>query len=70
MKKVLTKGMDTGYLKPARLSFTDDEKIYDWLALLLDAYYIVDKGIAEAIKKECWRRSKRAEYGGGGSVPA
>src|SRR4030065_1490560 len=52
MKKVLMKGMSSGYLKPARFSCTDDEKVYDWLALLLDAYYIVDKGVAEAIQKE------------------
>ncbi len=42
----------TGYLKPVRISFPNDEKIYDWLSPLLDAYYIVDKGIAEAIKRE------------------
>ena len=60
MKKVLIKGMNSGYLKPTRLSFPDDEKAYDWLALLLDAYYIVDKGIAEAIKKETKRHRKLA----------
>lgn len=46
----------TGYLKPFRLSFPDDEKIYDWLSPLLDAYYVVDKGISGAIRKE--RRKK------------
>jgi len=46
------KKRDTGYLKPSRPSFPDDEKVYDWLPPLLDAYYIVDKGIAEALKKE------------------
>lgn len=46
------KKRDTGYLKPSRPSFSDDEKVYDWLPPLLDAYYIVDKGIAEALKKE------------------
>jgi Fe-S-cluster containining protein len=48
---------NTGYLKPFRLSFPDDEKIYDWLSPLLDAYYVVDKGIAGAIRKE--RKKKR-----------
>jgi hypothetical protein len=43
---------NTGYLKHFRLSFPDDEKIYDWLSPLLDAYYVVDKGIAGAIRKE------------------
>jgi len=43
---------NTGYLKASRFTFPDDEKVYDWLSPLLDAYYIVDKGIAEAIKKE------------------
>ncbi len=49
-----------GYLKPSRLSFPDDEKVYDWLSPLLDAYYIVDKGIAEAIKKETKKHRRLA----------
>ncbi len=32
-----------------RLSFPGDEKLHPWLPLLLEAYYIVDKGIAQAI---------------------
>ncbi len=60
MKKILIKGMSSGYLKPTRLSFSDDEKVYDWLAPLLDAYYIVDKGIAAAVKKETKRLRKLA----------
>jgi len=55
-----SKVKNTGYLKPSRLSFSDDEKMYDWLPPLLDAYYIVDKGIAEAIKKERKRHRKIA----------
>jgi Fe-S-cluster containining protein len=35
-----------------RLSFPDDEKMHPWLPLLLEAYYIVDKGIAQAIDSE------------------
>jgi Fe-S-cluster containining protein len=55
-----TKERNTGYLKPSRLSFPIDAKVYDWLPLLLEAYYIVDKGIAEAIKKETKRNRKLA----------
>lgn len=47
---------DTGYLKPIKLSYPDDEELYDWLSPLLNAYYIVDKGIAEAIRREKKRR--------------
>jgi Fe-S-cluster containining protein len=50
----------TGYLKPLRFSFPDDEKVYDWLSPLLDAYYVVDKGIAEAIRKEREKKRKVA----------
>ncbi len=50
------KEKDIDYLRPFRLSFPDDEKIYDWLSPLLNAYYIVDKGIAEAIRREKKRK--------------
>jgi Fe-S-cluster containining protein len=55
-----TKEINSGYLKPARLSFPDDEKVYDWLSHLLDAYYIVDKGVAGAIKRETKKHRKLA----------
>ncbi len=42
----------TGYSKPKRFSFPDQERIFPWLPTLLDAYYIIDRGIAEAIKTE------------------
>ncbi|MEW6570261.1 MAG: YkgJ family cysteine cluster protein [Nitrospirota bacterium] len=42
----------SGYRQPRRPSFPSDEKIHPWLSLLLDAYHIIDKGIAEAIKME------------------
>ena len=38
--------------KAKRLSFPDDEKDHPWLSALLEAYYIVDKGIAHAIDTE------------------
>lgn len=43
------KGMDTGYLRPLKLSFPVDDAVYPWLSMLLDVYHMVDKGIAEAI---------------------
>jgi len=36
--------------KPERLSFPDDETRFDWLPMLLDAYYIADKGVHDGIK--------------------
>jgi uncharacterized protein len=48
------------YLKPTRLSFPNDDKNHYWISPLLEAYYIVDKGIAEAIKKEQKRKRKLA----------
>lgn len=36
--------------KSRRLSFPDDEKVHDWLPMLLEAYYITDKGIAEGVR--------------------
>jgi len=47
-----TKGMNTGYLRHSKLSFPVDDAVHSWLSMLLNAYHIVDKGIAEAIKKE------------------
>ncbi len=42
----------TSYLRPKRLSFMIDETVHSWLPMLVDAYYIVDKGIADVIKME------------------
>ena len=33
-----------------RLGFAEDEKLYSWLSMLLDAYWITDKGVAEGIE--------------------
>lgn len=38
--------------KVRRLSFPEDEKKYSWLRLLLEGYYIMDKGVAKAIDSE------------------
>jgi len=38
--------------KVKRLSFPEDEKKLPWLGLLLEGYYIVDKGVARAIDIE------------------
>ena len=51
---------NSGYLRPSRLFFSDDEKMYDWLPPLLNAYYVVDKGMAEAIKRETKKKRKLA----------
>jgi Fe-S-cluster containining protein len=32
-----------------RLTFPEDEKFHDWLSMLLDAYHITDRGVAEGI---------------------
>lgn len=54
-----TKGMNTGYLRPSKLSFPVDDAVHSWLSMLLNAYHIVDKGVAEAIKKEKKRRNRK-----------
>jgi len=38
--------------KIKRVSFPGDEKKHSWLGPLLDAYFIVDKGVAKAIEAE------------------
>ena len=38
--------------KMKRLSFPEDEKKYSWLGPLLEAYLIVDKGVAKAVEAE------------------
>ena len=44
-------------IKPAsRLRFPEDEKRLPWLPLLLEAYSIIDKGVALAIREEEERR--------------
>jgi len=43
-----------------RLSFPGDEKRHSWLPLLLEAYYIIDKGIAGAINAEKQKGRKPA----------
>jgi len=40
---------------PKRLRFPEDEAKNPWLSMLLDAYYIGDKGIYEAIQKRIRR---------------
>ncbi len=41
--------------KPTRLSFPKDEKRVGWLPMLLDAYYLADKGVYEGIRKRLAR---------------
>ena len=40
------------YHDPRKLSFQKDIESQPWLSLLIDAYYIIDKGISDAIKQE------------------
>jgi uncharacterized protein len=41
-----------------RLTFPSDEKLHPWLSMLLEAYCIADRGIAEALKTEA-RKGRR-----------
>jgi Fe-S-cluster containining protein len=35
-----------------RLSYPDDEKSHSWLSMLIDAYFVMNKGVAKAIEVE------------------
>ncbi len=48
---------DTGPHK--RRSFPDDERKHPWLPLLLDAYALVDEGVAAAVEREERRTGRR-----------
>ena len=50
----------TAYGRPKKLSFSEDAKIHSWLSMLLDAYYLVDRGIAEAVRTELRKGRKLA----------
>jgi Fe-S-cluster containining protein len=50
----------TGYSNPLRLPFSEETKSHPWLSMLLDAYYVIDKGVSEAIKIETQRHRKVA----------
>jgi len=43
-----------------RVSFPEDEERLPWLKLILDAYYIIDRGIAKAISRETQRGRRLA----------
>ena len=45
-------------VRQGRLNFASDEKVHPWLSMLLEAYYLADKGIAEALKAEA-RKGRR-----------
>lgn len=51
---------DSSYKKPVRLSFPSSESARSWLGILLDAYHIADRGVAEAIAKAEQRGKKLA----------
>lgn len=50
----------TDYYQTRRLHSPAAEKQHPWLPMLLDAYYIIDKGIAEALKAEARKGRKLA----------
>jgi Fe-S-cluster containining protein len=50
----------SGYFQQRRLSFPSDEKKHFWLPVLLDAYFVIDKGVAEAVKAEFIKGRKLA----------
>lgn len=50
----------SGYTNPIRVSFPNDEKRHEWLPMLLNAYYVIDKGISEALKEEFKKGKKLA----------
>lgn len=54
------KKIKIGYSNPVRISFKEEPRSIPWLSMLLDAFYIIDKGISEAIKIESRRQRKVA----------
>ncbi len=44
--------MKKDHIRARRLSFPEDEKMFSWLTMLIDALYIVDKGVTKAIELE------------------
>jgi Fe-S-cluster containining protein len=44
--------MKKRYASPRRFSSPEDEKLHPWLSMLLDAFHVIDKGIAASIKRE------------------
>ncbi len=43
--------MANSYKQPVRLSYPSSESSHSWLRILLDAYHIADRGVAEAIAR-------------------
>jgi Fe-S-cluster containining protein len=56
----MNKKSSENQLKSRKLSFPSDENLHPWLPLLLDAYAIMDKGVAQAITKEQEKGNKLA----------
>lgn len=54
------KNKSAQYTRPRRLSFPSDERLHPWLPMLLDAYCLVDRGVAEAIQGELKKGRKLA----------
>ncbi len=43
---------ETSYLEPERLKFPTEEVRHNWLPMLLDIYYITDRGVHEGILRQ------------------
>ena len=50
----------SGYYQAKRLRFPADEAAQPWLPILLDAYCIVDRGVAEALRAEAGKGRRLA----------
>lgn len=46
------------YAEPRRLNFPNAEAAFDWLPMILDAYFIADQGIYEGIQKELKKKGR------------
>jgi uncharacterized protein len=53
-----------GYALPQRLHFPSDEAVHQWLPLLLDACFIFDRGVSEALRTEL-RKGRKVACGKG-----
>jgi len=56
----MKKKRNAGYNRPERVRFPKDEKLFPWLPMLLDAYSLIDIGIAEALRIEARKGRKVA----------
>lgn len=46
------KPSEPSYFEPQRLTFSTEEARHDWLPMLLDIYFITDRGVREGVRRE------------------